>query len=350
MANGGLDAQRDVLEPKVHPARTISSWFVVTVTLLVLGTLAVVSVFLGSRSIPFSEVWLAVTGTITETNSVVATLRLPRTVAAIVTGVAFAVAGTLMQALTRNALADPGLLGVNSGAAFAIALGAGFLGLTSTVALLPLAFVGALGAALLVFVIGGVTGGNAAPVRLVLTGVALGAILSGITQALVLSDPASFTVMLAWNAGSLEGSSWMSVLPVVPLIVLALILTAGIARPLDILALGEESARVLGVNTLLIRALCIGCITILAGSGTAVGGPIGFVGLVVPLVIRFLVGPEIPKVIALSILMGPCLVLGADIIGRLILPNGEVAVGIVMGVIGAPVLIWLARRKGLAKL
>lgn len=320
------------------------------VAVLALAALAVASLLIGSRDLPLDEVWLAVTGVVTDHNSVVSTLRMPRTAAAIFAGCVFAVAGALMQSLTRNALADPGLLGVNAGAAFAIALGVGLFGLTATWSILPLAFAGALAASILVFVIGGVTGGNAAPVRLVLTGVALGAVLAGITQALVLSDPASFSVMTAWNAGSLEGSSWAELVPALPLATLALIVAIGLAGSLSVLSLGEESARSLGVNTVLIRGLTITCITVLAGSGTAVAGPVGFVGLLVPLVVRSLVGPEVPRVVALSLLIGPSVVLLADIVGRRLLPNGEVAVGIVMGVVGAPVLIWLARRKGLAKL
>lgn len=323
---------------------------VAVAAVLVLTVLAALSLLLGSRELPFSQVWLALTGTATEENSVVTTLRLPRTAAAVFAGAAFAVAGALMQALTRNVLADPGLLGVNAGAAFAVALGAGFLGITATGALLPLAFIGAFAASVLVFTIGGVTGGNAAPVRLVLAGVALGAVLSGITQAMVLSDPASFTIMTAWNAGSLEGTGWNDVLPAVPLAVIAVVVSLAIGRALTVLALGEDSARALGVNTVAIRAVTIVCITVLAGSATAVAGPIGFVGLLVPLIVRALVGPEVPRVLALSVLIGPCVVLAADIIGRLLLPNGEVPVGIVMAVVGAPVLIWLSRRKGLAQL
>ncbi|WP_027004282.1 FecCD family ABC transporter permease [Corynebacterium halotolerans] len=317
---------------------------------VLLVVLAALSLLLGSRDLPPREVWLALSGTVTDANSVVATLRLPRTAAAVFAGASFAVAGALMQALTRNALAEPGLLGVNAGAAFAIALGAGFLGITATGALLPFAFLGAFAAALLVFVIGGVTGGNAAPARLVLTGVALGAVLSGITQALVLSDPASFTVMTAWTAGSLEGRAWGDLLPALPPAALAAVVALGMARALNVLSLGEESARALGVNTVLIRAVTLAGITVLAGSGTAVAGPVGFVGLLVPLVVRALVGPELLRVLALSLLIGPSVVLAADIIGRLILPNGEVPVGIVMGVVGAPVLIWLSRRRELAKL
>lgn len=323
---------------------------VAVAAVILLVVLGAASLLLGSRDLPADQVWLALTGTATAENSVVNTLRAPRTVAAIVAGAAFAVAGALMQALTRNVLADPGLLGVNAGAAFAIALGAGFLGITATGALLPLAFIGAFAASVLVFVIGGVTGGNAAPVRLVLSGVALGAVLSGITQALVLSDPASFTVMTAWNAGSLEGTGWTDVQPALPLVLIAVIVSLGMGKALTVLSLGEESARALGVNTVAVRAGTIICITVLAGSGTAITGPVGFVGLLVPLVVRALVGPEVPRVLALSVLIGPCVVLTADIFGRLLLANGEVPVGIIMGVVGAPVLIWLARRKGLAKL
>ncbi|WP_349827476.1 FecCD family ABC transporter permease [Brevibacterium litoralis] len=317
---------------------------------LVLLLACAASLLLGSRDLSVTQVVAALTGHGTPETAVVTDLRLPRTITGLAAGLAFSLAGVLMQALTRNPLAEPGLLGVNAGSAFAIAIAAGVFGFGSSAAFLPFAFGGALLASLLVLAVGGVLGRGAVPARLVLAGVSFGAVLHGVTSMIVLADPAAFDAMRAWQAGSLERSRWHELAPVAPGLALAVVVTLLLARPLNALALGEESARGLGVRTGTLRVLALLCVTVLAGSGTALAGPIGFVGLVVPLVARSFMGPEYRSVALLSLLMGPALVILADVLGRLVLPTGELPVGIVMGFVGAPVLVWLARRTEVAKL
>jgi iron complex transport system permease protein len=264
-----------------------------------------------------------------EARYVVAELRWPRTLAGLLVGAALGAAGALIQAFTRNPLADPGILGVNAGAAFAVAIGVAFLGLRAISSLMWLAFLGALLVTIAVYVIGSSGRGNADPIRLTLAGVALGAVFSGITTGLTLSDPDAFEHMRSWNAGSLLGRGFDVMLPVAPFIALALIGALLLAPGLNALALGDDVARSQGANVGWIRIGVIAVVTVLAGAATALAGPVSFIGLMVPHVARWIFGVDQRAILAVSIIFAPA----------------EVPVGIVTALVGAPVLIALARRQ-----
>ncbi len=312
--------------------------------LVALVAAAAVSIAVGAEPLPVRRVLEALAGTSSDptATTIVRETRVPRMVAAIIVGAGLAVSGAVIQALTRNPLADPGILGVSAGSAFTVALGVGFLGVSGTLGTLPFAFAGALVTTLAVFAIGG---SGTSPARLVLAGVAFGAVLAGITRAIVLTDPKAFNTMRVWNAGSLEGRGWEHAAPVIVFVLLGLVIAVAITPSLNATALGDDTARALGARLLRTRVLALLSITLLAGSATAVAGPIVFVGLMIPHVARALVGLDQRWIIGLSALLGPVLVLLSDVLGRIALPNGELPVGVVTAFVGAPVLIAIVRRR-----
>lgn len=280
-----------------------------------------------------------------EARYVVAELRVPRTVAGLIVGAALGVAGALVQAFTRNPLADPGILGVNAGAAFAVAIGVAFLGMRDISSVVWLALLGALVVTVTVYLIGSSGRGAADPIRLTLAGVALGAVFSGMTTGLTLSDPDAFEQMRSWNAGSLLGRGFDVILPVLPFIALAVLGAFLLAPGLNALALGEDIARAQGVHVTAIRLGVIATVTVLAGTATALAGPISFIGLMVPHVARWMFGVDQRVIVMISALLAPVILLLSDILGRVLIAPAEIPVGIVTAFVGAPVLIVLARRQ-----
>lgn len=319
--------------------------------LILLAALAVVAVgaslAVGSRPVDPGTVWHALTGgdVPAADHAAVVGLRLPRTVLGVLVGAGLAVAGGLMQALTRNPLADPGLLGVTSGAAFAVAMGVVVFGITRPNGYVWFAFAGALVATLAVYLIGSAGRSNASPVQLTLAGVAISAVLAGIVGALRLADQERFAVLLTWESGSFQSRGWSVVVPVLPFLALGLVLAAVVAGALNTLGLGEDLAMALGASVGRTRVLSIVAITLLAGGATAMAGPITLVGLMVPHIVRWLVGPDQRWILGLSALAGPVLVLLADVAARVLLWPGELPVGVVTAFVGAPVLIALVRRR-----
>ena len=271
--------------------------------------------------------------------------RLPRTLLGLLCGAAFGVSGALIQAVTRNPLADPGILGVNAGAAFFVTLAVGLLGFHAISSYLWFAFLGAIAVALVVYAVGSCGRDGASPARLVLSGVALSAVLGGIGSAITLLDPRAFDGLRVWSIGSLSGRNMDVVLTVAPFIICGLVLSLCVAPSLNAVALGDDPSRALGVNLVRTRILVVIAVTLLAGAATAAVGPIGFVGLMVPHVVRWLSGPDQRWIIAFTVLCSPILLLTADIAGRLVLFPGELEAGIVTAFVGAPVLIALARRQ-----
>jgi iron complex transport system permease protein len=335
----------DRARERTAPTRLVG--LAVSLALLVAATAA--SIAIGSRDIPLDVVWSVVTGGAMPDSStdavVILDSRLPRTCIAVVAGLALAVAGALAQAVTRNPLADPGILGVTSGSAFAVAIAVGVLGITTVQGYLWFAFGGALVATVVVYIIGSIGREGSSPVRLTLTGVALGAVLSGIVSAMLLADPEGFSAMRAWESGALEGRGWAGFVPVVPFVAVGCVLAFVISRSLNAIALGDDLAASLGARVPLTRTLAIVAVSLLAGGATAIAGPIAFVGLMIPHVARWMVGPDQRWIVAYSIVLGPVLLLVADVIGRVVLRPGELPAGIVTACIGAPVLIALVRRQ-----
>ena len=318
--------------------------------LVLLLALAVTSLFVGSGSIPARTVVDALTGTGTGTAELlVRDYRLPRTLLALLVGLALGLAGVVMQALTRNPLADPGLLGVNAGAYAAVVAGTAFFGASATTGQLGWGIAGAAVAACVVYVVGTTGAGARTPAKLVLGGVAIGAVLSSAGRAVTLQQPEVFDRLRFWDAGSLQGRTASSVTAVVAPVLVAAAVVALLARSLNALSMGDDVARALGARVALVRLVGFVAVTVLCGAATAVAGPISFVGLVVPFVARFVVGVDHRWIVAFTAVAGPALVVAADVLGRVLVPS-ELPVGVVTAFVGAPVLVVLVRRTRLRSL
>ncbi|SKA98433.1 iron complex transport system permease protein [Agreia bicolorata] len=318
---------------------------------LILAALVVVSIAVGSRFIPPETAWRVLWHSDDSQDSlVVHGLRLPRTMLGIVAGVALGVAGALIMALTRNPLADPGVLGVNSGAHLAVALSISLLGFSSFTQYVWFAFVGAIVAALVVYLIGSAGRSGATPVRLTLAGVAFGAVLSGIATAVTLVDQRTFDLLRDWNAGSLVNRDPGLILQLLPFVVTGVVIALVLARALNAVALGDEMARGLGISVRSTRIWGVIAVTLLCGATTAVVGPISFVGLMVPHAVRWLAGPDQRWIVLLTVIASPSLLLAADILGRVLVIPDEMPVGVVVALVGGPVLIALVRRKRVSAL
>ncbi|WP_374947557.1 FecCD family ABC transporter permease [Agreia sp.] len=313
---------------------------------VLLAAALVLSILVGAKPLPVTDVLAALAHPdASEAAEIVFTLRIPRTVVGAFAGMALAVAGALMQALTRNPLADPGLVGVNAGAALAVALGIALMGITSPTEYSVFAFVGAVGATLIVLAIGRTGRYGASPARLVLAGVALAAVFAGISMALTMIFPMVFAGYRAWTVGSLVGHDLLGALPVLPVIVAGLGIALAIGRGLGALSLGDDHARALGTRVGLIRGCALVAVTLLAGCATALIGPVAFIGLMIPHVVRRFTGPSQPRIIVSCLIYGPVVLLGADILGRVIARPGEYPVAFMTALIGAPTLIAVMARR-----
>lgn len=311
--------------------------------LLILAT--ALSLLVGAKPLPASVIFDALSGTCQSADcTIVLDARLPRTLAGLLAGAALGLAGALMQTLTRNPLADPGILGVNAGASFAIVLGAALFGLSSPTEQLVMAFCGALAASLLVAFTGSQGGGQLSPVRLTLAGVALGAVLEGLSSGIALLNPDVWDQLRFWQAGSLDIRTLQTLHIVTIPVLIAAIVALFLSRSLNSLSLGSDTATALGSRVARTQLIGLLTITVLCGSATAVVGPIAFIGLMMPHMARWLVGADHRWSLPVTLLATPVLLLFADIIGRVLVP-GELRVSVVSAFIGAPVLIFLVRRK-----
>jgi iron complex transport system permease protein len=269
----------------------------------------------------------------------------PRTLLGVLAGVAFGVSGAVIQAVTRNPLADTQILGINAGAGLFVVFAVGVLGLTSLWSLVWFGFAGVAVAMLLVYVLGSAGRGSATPISLTLAGVALGAVMDGISAGIRLLKPRAFDYLRFWDVGALVGRPIAVVQALAPFVAAGLLLALVVARSLNAVALGDDLARSLGANIGRTRVLAMASVMLLAGAATAAVGPIGFVGLMVPHVARWIVGPDQRWIFAYTVICAPILMLAADIVGRLVVRPGELSVGIVTAFVGAPVLIWWIRRE-----
>jgi len=276
--------------------------------------------------------------------------RLPRTLIGIVVGVALGLAGTAAQGLTRNPIADPGLLGVSFGATLFVVLGIAFLGATALSGYVWFAFVGAALASIVVYSVASVGREGATPMKLALVGSAVSAACGSLITAIVLTDTQVLNSVRFWQVGAIAGRGYDVFWQMLPTFVVGTLLALLLGRQLNGLALGDDVARGLGQKVALTRLLGATAIVLLCGSATAAAGPIGFIGLAVPHIVRVFTGPDYRRVLALSAIVGPVMVLVCDIIGRVIAPPGELEVGIVTAFIGAPFFIALVRRRKLPAL
>ena len=274
---------------------------------------------------------------------IVSTIRLPRVVLAVAAGAALAVAGVVMQALTRNPLADPGILGVNAGASFAVAFGIVVLGVSDFGSTMWLAFLGAGVASVAVALLGSV--GQRSIARLALAGVAVGAVLAGLTAALSLVDPMTYTTIRLWEAGSLAGRDLSAAGLTLTVVAVGVVLALATGPGLNVLVLGTGAARALGAQVGYVQVTGLLSIVLLAGAATAAVGPIAFVGLMVPHAIRAALGTDQVRALTYALVLGPALLLFADILARTVVAPRELPLGVVTAFLGAPVLIGLVLNR-----
>nr|WP_240948225.1 iron chelate uptake ABC transporter family permease subunit [Planosporangium mesophilum] len=313
--------------------------------LLLLLAAVALSLALGARQLTLSDAWRGLVDESAAGYTVVHQMRLPRTLLGLLAGAALGLAGGLMQALTRNPLADPGLLGVNAGAAAAVVTAIGLLGITSLSGYVWFAFAGAALVSVLVWAVGG--GRGATPVRLALAGTAVNAALYAYVTAVQLLDTASLDRMRFWTVGSLAAAQPSTVAAVAPFIAAGVLLTAVLARPLNVLMLGDDSARALGARPTRTRAWAVAAVTLLCGAATAACGPIIFVGLMVPHLVRPLTGPDLRWLLPYCAVLAPLALLGADVLGRTVARPGEVPGGVVTAVLGGAFFLAVVRRARL---
>jgi len=322
---------------------------VVAVGVLVL--VALLSLAVGAKQIPLATVVDSlVHGGSSPDAIVIRDLRVPRTLLGLAVGAALGLAGAIMQALTRNPLADPGILGVNAGASLAVVFSMAYLGLQSINAYVWMALLGAAGATLLVYVIGATGRGGATPVRLALSGTAITAVFTGLITAILLLDPRAFDQYRFWRVGALSSRDLHTIAQVLPFLAVGAALALALARPLNAIALGEDTAQALGAHVGRTRTMAMLAVTLLCGAATAAAGPIIFVGLAVPHMARAITGPDQRWVLPYALVLAPILLLGSDVLGRVLARPGELQVGIVTAFLGAPVFIALIRRRKLTKL
>lgn len=280
-----------------------------------------------------------------EEDLIIRTLRVPRALIAALVGASLGVAGAIMQGLTRNPLAEPGILGINAGAALAVVGAVFLLGVSSLTTYALFAFVGAGIAAVVVYGLGSLGRGGITPMKITVAGAALAALLSSLTTAILILDQRTFDEIRFWLAGSVAGRDLTLLLQVLPYISVGLILALGLSRQITTLTLGEDVARGLGQRTAWVKGLAAIAVVLLAGSSVAVAGPIWFVGLVIPHIARFFVGVDYRWIMPYSVLFGAILLISADIAARVVLRPQELPVGVMTALVGAPFFIYLARWR-----
>ncbi|CAM5522930.1 Iron ABC transporter permease OS=Streptomyces aurantiogriseus OX=66870 GN=GCM10010251_46730 PE=3 SV=1 [Streptomyces aurantiogriseus] len=326
-----------------------------------LGTLVVilviagaVSLAVGARALSPAEVWRGLFAApdsdqrLTEIRLIVQTVRVPRTVLGIVAGIALGVGGALIQGYTRNPIADTGLLGVNSGASFAVVSVIAVFGFSNPFQYVWFAFLGAAVAGVVVFGLASIGRGAGNPLTLALAGQGVTVFLAAMTTAVSLSDKAALNALRFWNAGSLVGVGFDVIWPVTAFIAAGLVLALITLPSLNLLNLGDDVARALGVNIALSRTIGITAITLLAGAATAACGPIAFLGLMVAHVARYLTGPDYRWLVPYAGLLGAIVLLVCDIVGRLVVRPGELDAGVLVALLGAPffaALVWRGKFK-----
>lgn len=319
--------------------------------LVLLAAVSAASVAVGSVYVPLGDVVGALVDPEgTDEHVIVREVRVPRTLVGIAVGAALGVAGALLQGLTRNPLADPGILGFEAGAALAVVAAIFLLGVSSIAGYVWFALAGAAVSGGVVYAIGASGGSRAAPVTLALAGAAVTALLAALTSAILVVDLRTLDDFRFWVSGSLAGRDLELLAGALPFMAAGLLLALGAGRALNAQALGEDIARSLGHRVGRARAAAAAGSVLLSGGAVAVAGPVAFIGLTVPHAARAITGPDYRWVIPYSALLGAILILLADVIGRVVAPPSEVPVGIVMAVVGVPAFIALVRRPRLAAL
>jgi len=331
-----------------RPAAVRLLWLALAVVLLLLLCLA--SVAFGVRDVPIGDIIAGLGGATGSVEQAAVVARLPRTVLAVLVGAALAMSGTAMQAVTRNPLADPGILGVSAGAALAVVIAFAFFGVADPVATMLVAIAGAAAAAVFVYAVGSLGRGGATPLKLALAGAASSAAFISLVSAVLLPRVDVLERFRFWQIGGVGGATWDRIAMVLPALVIGAMICLLTSRGMNSLALGDDLAAGLGANVFRTRLVASAGAVILCGAATAVAGPIAFVGLVIPHLCRLVVGTDHRWLLPSAALAGAVLLVAADIIGRLVARPEEVAVGIITAFIGAPFFIWIVRRQRVREL
>lgn len=328
--------------------RARGTWLLLLAGILLLSCVA--SVAIGSREVALVDVWNALSGSADSFDAAVVAKRVPRTLLAAAAGAALAVSGLAMQGITRNPLADPGILGVNTGAALAVVTGIAWFGLGTLTEYIWTAMAGAGLAATFVWLVGSSGRGGATPLKLTLAGAATAAALTSVVTAVVLPRPQIADSVTSWQIGGVGGATAQSLAQVTPFLAVGLLICAGSARGLNLLGLGEELATGLGTRVRRTRLLAAIGAVMLCGATTALTGPIAFVGLVVPHFARLLIGTDHRWLLPFCAIGGAILLIASDVIGRVIAPPVEVDVGIITALLGAPIFIGAVRARRVREL
>lgn len=349
-----LNAVDQQTQPGADAKSSLSRRLVVLFGLaVVLLLVALASIAIGARGVWPATVFDALShidqwgtpGTDPSGDWAVVQTRIPRTVAGILVGACLGLAGTAMQGVARNPLADPGILGVNAGAALAVVAAVVYFGATGTSSYTWFAFIGAAVAAVVVYSVASLGREGATPVKLALAGAALSAGLVSLLNALLVTNQNALTAFRNWQVGSVAGKNWEQVFAVLPFMVVGIAILVFTGRWLNGLALGDDLARGLGQNPALARGVTAIGVVLLCGAATALAGPVGFIGLVVPHLLRALIGTDYRWLLPYSVVTAPIIVVAADVVGRVILLPGEVAAGIISVFVGGPVFIALVRKR-----
>jgi iron complex transport system permease protein len=329
--------------PIRRPARVRFLWLLVVA--VVLAAVMTASLAFGSRSVAWSDVWAALGGAEHTLEQAAVAKRVPRTLLAVVVGAALGLSGAVMQGVTRNPLADPGILGVNMGASLAVVTAIAHFGLASASGYIWVAMLGAALTAAFVYAVGSLGRGGATPLKLALAGAAISAALASLVSAVVLPRNDISDTFRLWQIGGVGGASWDQLGSVLPFLGAGFVICLAAARALNSLALGDDLAAGLGERVALVRAGAALGAVVLCGAATAVAGPIVFVGLVVPHTCRLLVGVDHRWLLPFSALSGAILLTAADVVGRVVARPAEIDVGILTAIIGAPFFIHIVRRQ-----
>ncbi|GAA1535866.1 iron chelate uptake ABC transporter family permease subunit [Streptomyces albidochromogenes] len=324
-----------------------TGWTAAAVVALLLAVL--LSLAVGARHIAPGVVFDALLhGGTSESAEIVRSLRVPRTVVGVMVGAALALAGTVIQGITRNPIGDPGVLGISQGAAVGVVLAIAFAGVHTLAGYVWFAFVGAGVASVAVYAVASSGRGGASPLKLALAGAAVNALLISVIQGLLTTDAATLDEFRFWQVGSIAGRSAEVAGQIWPFLAAGAVLVLSVARGLDALALGDDVAKGLGQNVATVRIVGGIGATVLTGVGVSAAGPIAFIGLAVPHIARAIVGTDHRWVLPMAALLGPVMLLVSDVIGRIVFPPGEVPAGVMTALIGVPFLIAMVRRKAVS--
>lgn len=332
-----------------RPALVRTTWLLIGAGVIIV--LSILSVSFGVRAVSLDDILAALSGQDDTVGQAAIIKRIPRTVLAILVGAALALSGATMQAVTRNPIAEPGILGISNGASLAVVIGLAFFGAGGALTQMFVAVIGAAVAAVFVYTVGSLGRGGATPLKLALAGAATSAALGSLIGAVLLPRADLLEAFQAWQVGGVGGAEWPRIAITAPALALGALICFACARGMNSLALGDDLASGLGENVFRTRLISAAGAVILAGAATAIAGPIGFVGLVIPHVCRMLVGTDHRWLLPFSAVAGAALLLAADVVGRVIAPSGEeIQVGIITAIIGAPFFIWIVRRQKVREL